>query len=288
MPRNEDFPQGSVSILSHKYFFYLFPALQRYTQIPLTLSENKTISIVIPAYNEEKRIGKTIQELDKNIPDIKEILVVFDGNDNTPDVALGSSTKVRIMQYYTRLGQGGAVLEGFRYASGDIVCFIDADGSSPWYEVKRICSLVSDNNPAVYGSRWSSGANIVKKEPLRNIIGGRVYHYLAFAILGVPIKDSFCGLKAFDKEIAQKLLNKVTIKDRTFNIAISYNLKLINIQPLEVGIEWSHKDGTQLPVGIKIILLMFLTLIGLRLAHSSKFNILNKFILKFRKKINFY
>lgn len=253
-----------------------------------TSNEYKTISIVIPAYNEERRIGKTIQELSENIPNIKEILVVFDGNDSTPFVALESSTKVRIVQYHTRLGQGGAVLEGFKYASGDVVCFIDADGSAPWYEVKRICSLISDNNPAVYGSRWTNGAKIGKKEPLRNIIGGRVYHYLAFAILGVPVKDSFCGLKAFDRETAQKLTDKVTINDRTFNIAISYNLKLINIQPLEIGIEWSHSDGTQLPVGIKVILLMFMTLIGLRIAHSPKLNKLNKFILKFRKKINFY
>jgi glycosyltransferase involved in cell wall biosynthesis len=253
----------------------------------LDISKRK-LSIIIPAYNEERRIGKTIQELAENIPNIEEILVVFDGSDNTPNVALGSSTKVKVMQYNTRLGQGGAVLEGFRYASGDIVCFIDADGSAPWYEVKRVCSLVSDKNPVVYGSRWAQGAKIGKKEPLRNIIGGRVYHYLAFAILGVNIKDSFCGLKAFDKEIIQKLLKKVTIKDRTFNIAISYNLKLMNIKPLEIGIEWSHKDGTQLRVGIKVILLMFLTLIGLRIAHSQRLNGFNKFILKFRKKINFY
>ena len=55
-----------------------------------------------------------------------------------------------------------------------------------------------------------------KKEPFRNIIGGRVYHYLAFAILGVSVKDSFCGLKAFDRETSQKLTDKVSIKDRDF------------------------------------------------------------------------
>jgi len=247
-----------------------------------------SITVIIPAYNEEKRIGSTIKGLAENIPNIGEILVVFDGNDNTPSVASRASDKVKVLQYNRRLGQGGAVLEGFKHASGDVVCFIDADGSAPWYEVKRVCSLVNDKNPVVYGSRWVRGAKIGKKEPLRNIIGSRVYHYLAFAILGVRVKDSFCGLKAFDRETVQKLLKKVTIKDRTFNIAISYNLKLMNIQPLEIGIEWSHKDGTQLPLGMKAILMMFLTLIGLRIAHSRRLNRCNDLLLKFRKKINFY
>jgi len=248
----------------------------------------RTFSIIIPAYNEEKRIGQTIRDIEANIPEVSEILVIFDGKDKTPEVAMKSGEKVRVVRHDKRLGHGGAVFDGIRQASGEIVCFIDADGASPWYEVKRICALVSDKTPVVFGSRWAKGAKIVKKERLRNVLGGRVYHYLALALLGVREKDSFCGLKAFKKDIALELANKVTLTDRTFNIAISYNLKLMGIPVSEIGIEWSHKDGTQLAVGIKVIAMMFLSLIGLRLIHKTHNHRIKKIILHLRRKVQFY
>lgn len=248
----------------------------------------KSFSVIIPAYNEEKRIGQTIMDLDTNFINVSEIIVVFDGNDHTSEVALASSKKVKIIRSNLRLGQGGAVLEGIKRAQGDVVCFIDADGAAPWYEVIRICSLVNEQTPAVFGSRWARGAKIERKESWRNVVGGRVFHYLSFAVLGIKEKDSFCGLKAFRKDLAMKLANKVTIRDRTFNIAISYNLKLMGIKPLEVGIEWSHKDGTQLPVNIKVIAIMFLSLLGLRVAHSRLNHSLRNIVLRFRTKIDFY
>ena len=248
----------------------------------------RTFSIIIPAYNEEKRIGQTIRDLEANVPDISEILVIFDGNDHTPEIAQQSGKKVNVVRFDQRIGHGGAVFEGIRRAGGDVICFIDADGAAPWYEVLRICSLVDENRPVVFGSRWARGAKIGQKENLRNVIGGRIYHYLAFAILGVKEKDSFCGLKAFKKDIALELAKKVTLTDRTFNIAISYNLKLMGIHPSEVGIEWSHREGTQLPVGIKVIAIMFLTLLGLRFIHNTNNHKFKKVILRFRRKIRFY
>ncbi|MFG1519468.1 MAG: glycosyltransferase [Thermoplasmataceae archaeon] len=251
-------------------------------------TDTKKISIIIPAYNEENRIGQTIKDLEANIPFLSEVLVIFDGKDRTPEVAMGSGKKVKVLSYNNRLGHGGAVFEGIKQAKGDIICFIDADGSSPAFEVNRVCSLVNDITPAVFGSRWSVGSKIIQRESLRNIVGGRVYHYMAFAILGVKVKDSFCGLKAFKKDVALELAKRITLTDRTFNIAIAYNLKLMGCEPLEIGIEWSHKQGTQLPVGIKVIAIMFLTLLGLRVAHSTKIKRLKFIIIGIRNKIRFY
>lgn len=249
---------------------------------------NRTFSIIIPAHNEEKRIGQTIRDLEVKFTDISEILVIFDGNDHTPEIANQSGKKVKVVRFDQRLGQGGAVFEGIRRARSNVICFIDADGATPSYEVRRICYLVDESRPVVFGSRWAKGAKIVKKEKLRNIIGGRIYHYLAFVLLGVEEKDSFCGLKAFKRDIGLELTKKVILKDRTFNIAISYNLKLMGIIPTEVGIEWSHRDGTQLPVGVKVIAIMFLTLFGLYFIHNTNSHKFKNFILNFRQKIRFY
>lgn len=251
-----------------------------------SLMEN--VSIIIPAFNEEKRIGQTISDLVNNAPEILEVIVIFDGTDQTEKIAMESGENVKVIRYNKRLGQGGAVFEGFNHAKGSVVCFIDADGAAPWYEVIRICSLVNKDRPVVYGSRWVNGAKIGRKENIRNIVGGRIYHYLALAILGVHERDSFCGVKAFQKDVALDLAKRVTLLDRTFNIALSYNLKLMNIAVTEVGIEWSHKDGTKLHVGLKVIAMMFLTLIGLRFAHCVNCKKLKRLVVNLREKINFY
>ncbi len=247
-----------------------------------------TYSVIIPAYNEEKRIGPFLDSLVNNLEGEFEILVVFDGNDGTPEVVRRYGERVKLVESDTRLGHGGAVFEGIKSATGNPICVVDADGAIPFYEVKRLIPMVTDSNPVVFGSRWLRSSRILKREHLRNVIGGRIYHYLAFAILGVREKDVFCGLKVFDREVANELVKRITINDRTFNIAIPYHLKLMGIIPAEVGITWTHMDGTKLPVGIKTILFMFFTMIGLRLVHSKKGMKTRALAVKMRDLINFY
>lgn len=227
------------------------------------------ISVIIPAYNEEDRIGSTIRELEGNIPEIKEIIVVFDGSDKTPEVASNAGNKVRILKFNKRLGKGGAVLEGFKESSGKIVCYTDADGSSPWYEIKHVCSLVSSKNKSVVGSRWMRSSNVVKQEPFFNRLSSRVFHYIVFALLGVRTKDTQCGLKAFTNHTAKELVNRVRITNRTFDVALLFHMKKMGIAPLEVGIEWTHNDNTRMPI-FRVIPMMFMTIIGLRLRHETK------------------
>lgn len=252
------------------------------------MGDGRKYSIILPAYNEEERIGPFLDSLVSNIEGDHEILVVFDGNDRTPEVVRKYGDRVKLLISDTRLGHGGAVFEGIKAASGNPICVVDADGAIPFYEVKRLIPMVNNSTPVVFGSRWMRDSRVMEREHLRNVVGGRVYHYLAFAILGVREKDAFCGLKVFDREVARELVKRIVIRDRTFNIVIPYHLKLMGIRTTEVGITWSHKDGTKLPVGIKTILFMFLTLIGLRLAHSKKIGTLRFLALKVRDLVNFY
>ena len=250
--------------------------------------EDRTLSVVVPAYNEGKRILPILTDIQNNMPEVQEIIVVCDGKDNTAEVSRSAGSKVRVLEFKERLGHGGAVFEGFKASSSDYVCFIDADGAAPWYEVRRLFRMVSKETPAVIGSRWSEGARILKKESLRNIVGGRVYHYLALMVLGVREKDSFCGLKIFTKDLALELTKRVTVIDRAFNIALMYHLKLMGIKVREVGIEWSHNEDTNLPVSLKVIAMMLLTLFGLRLRHKIDNRSLHKKLSSVRKEVKFY
>lgn len=268
---------------------YISDSIHHSTNVKDLENLDQEISIIIPAYNEERRIARTIRELELNIPEISEIIVVSDGIDNTDEVALKSGKKVKVLRYDARLGHGGAVFEGLKHAKSPIQCFIDADGSAPWYEVKRLCKMVNEHkSPVVIGSRWVEGALIHEKEPLRNILGGRVFQHMASLFLGINERDVFCGLKAFSREVAHELIGKITVRDRMFNVAIIYHLKILGIKPMETGIEWTYMDGTKLPVDIKAVIMMFMTLIGLRFANNERHRVLRGIAVRTRKKIHFF
>ena len=139
-------------------------------ELPVNIN---AVSIVIPAYNEAKRIASTIKDIEENFQEVNEIIVVFDGSDNTPAVAKSISKKVKIVTSKRRLGHGGAVFKGINEAKGDVICVIDADGAIPAIEVRRLSFLVNDNNPAIFGSRWVRNSVVLRKEPLRNRLGGK-------------------------------------------------------------------------------------------------------------------
>lgn len=175
-----------------------------------------------------------------------------------------------------------------RVASGDIIGFVDADGAIPVFEIVRLFQIADIEKSVVFGSRWVKESRVIERENFRNVIGGRVFHYLSFAVLGIKEKDTFCGLKAFPKDTAKSIESRIMIRDRTFNVAIAYHLRLMDIRPIETGITWTHKDGSKLPVSLRVIVVMFITLIGLRLAHWKKFDIAKHLAVKFRDILDFY
>lgn len=227
----------------------------------------QNLSIVIPAYNEADRISPTLKDLISNVKNLGEILVVFDGNDSTPTVAKSFGDKVRVLQYPKKLGRGGAVLQGLKDAQYGTVCFIDADNSAPWFEVQKVSNMVSKENPCVIGSRWTAGSKLLKREGYFKIFVGRVWRYLTFLLLGLEMKDAQCGLKCFDANMLKKVLPAVQTTNRMFDVSLLYNIKQLGYDIKEVGIQWSHNDDTRMPY-IHIIPVMFMYLIGLRIAHS--------------------
>lgn len=227
-------------------------------------------TIVIPAYNEEKRIGPFLESLIITLPETTEIIVVFDGSDDTPKIVKSFGERVKLMKFRNRLGKGGAIIEGFKHSKGEVVGFVDADGAIPPAEVQRLAAIVTEDNPCVIGSRWVKSSKVEIPEPIPNIFAGRVFHYLTFLVLGLKVKDTQCGIKFFHRTLLQQLIKKVTIKDRMIDIALLFHVKLLRKRITEVGIHWKHVPGTKLPI-LRIIPIMFAILVGLKLIHSSKF-----------------
>lgn len=238
-------------------------------KVDRSIFQKPVYSLVIPAYNEEERIVPFLTAVKKNLTDFAEIIIVCDGNDNTSKIAKKIDSRFIVFTFPHRLGKGGAIMEGFKYASGDVIGYVDADGSVSPNEVRKVFEAVTPLNEVSVGSRWVDGSKISIKQPLIRIVLGRLYHYLSFAILGLRTKDTQCGIKAFKSELLAKLSNKVIITNLSFDTAILYHSKKIGSNIIEVPITWQDVGGSKVkPVRTSIV--MFLSLVGLRLAHSSK------------------
>ncbi|MFH0967551.1 MAG: glycosyltransferase, partial [Methanobacteriota archaeon] len=136
-------------------------------------------SIIIPAYNEEDRVGRLLSELS----DIEaEFIFVCDGTDNTPDLINTFSHEypamsVRCLEYSKRLGKGGGVYEGFRAASTPIIGFMDADNSTTFSEMSRLLTLLNDHD-GIIGSRHMPGSSVETHQPLIRRLQSRIFNLI--------------------------------------------------------------------------------------------------------------
>ena len=224
-------------------------------------------SLVIPAYNEEKRIGPFLRSVKEYLADFHEIILILDGTDNTAEIARTIDPRFRIKEYDHRLGKGGAILEGFKMSSGEVMGYVDADGAISCAEVRKVFASVVNGNDVSIGSRWVKGAQVKTKQPLIRIILGRLYHYMAFAFLGLKTKDVQCGLKAFRAETVKIILHRVTLRNFSFDTAILYHCKKQGYNIEEVPISWKNVEGSKVRP-FKAAFVMFISLLGLRIAHS--------------------
>ncbi|MHB1439178.1 MAG: glycosyltransferase [Cuniculiplasma sp.] len=221
----------------------------------------KSVSIVIPAYNEERRIEGTIGNLLNGVSNLKEIIVVFDGTDKTPEIVKATCPDCIILQFEHRLGKGRAIKEGIGKATGDIVAYLDADGSIPSHEVQRLIGLLEEGN-FVVSSRWRKDSKIRVKQPFHRIFFGRIFHYFVFFLFRIDLKDTQCGLKIFGGKNIKEVIQKVNVFDWAFDVSVIYHSMKYGLTPTEVGIEWNNEDGSKLKV-FKTIPSMFISVIGM-------------------------
>ena len=147
-------------------------------------------SLVIPAYNEEKRIRPFLEHLKSELPEGWEVIVVCDGTDNTANIVRSIDNRFKVIEFEHRLGKGGAIKAGLNVAHGDILGYADADGAISFGEVLKVFGAVNEDTQVAVGSRWVRGSRLERKQPLMRVILGRLYHYVSFALLRLTIKFS--------------------------------------------------------------------------------------------------
>ncbi len=207
-----------------------------------------SVSVIIPAYNEERRIKQTISELRSYLKSKKyayEIIAVDDGStDGTVTILKDMlASDLRIITI-TKSGKGTAVKEGILSANYEYVFFMDADLSTDADEIAKFINIFKKDKDldVIIGSRYLEGGSVIIQPPFRNFVG-KTFSFVKSKLLGINFYDSQCGFKAFRLETAKKIFSKSVIKGFSFDVEILYIALLNNIKVKEVSASWKHKPG---------------------------------------------
>lgn len=232
------------------------------------------LSLIIPAYNEEKRIKKTLEDyvnfLSKKLKKDFEILVIINNStDNTLKIVQQLSKKypqIKYINYPQKLGKGGALIKGFNIAKGDLIGFVDADCSTPPRAFYELVEKIKGYD-GIIGSRWVKGAKITLRQPISRRIASRGFNLMVRTLLGINIKDTQCGNKVFRKEAIKKITPGLGITMWAFDIDLLYLMKKHKYKILEIPTEWHDVAQSKLDLK-RTIPEMFLSLMRLRLIYS--------------------
>ena len=200
-----------------------------------------SISVVIPAFNEEKVISKTLIEIQEYLHEHFndfEIIVVADGSKDGTIKVVQEFRDVRLLINSTNRGKGNAVKKGILSATKDYVLFMDADHAVSISYLEEFFKF-SDQSPVVIASKY------LNKEigyPWHRKLVGKLFSYLKKKLIGLTIKDTQCGFKLFEKKVAQGLFEKSKIEGWCFDVEILMLAAQCNIPVQEVAVSIQNTD----------------------------------------------
>lgn len=232
----------------------------------------KKLSVVIPAYNEEKRIAKTLKNVDayleKQPYDYQIVVVVNNRKDRTYEVvkALETSTVQKVVAVNLKEGgKGNAVKRGIlETANGDVVMFMDADNATPISEIEKFLPYFEQGYDVVIGSRYTNPELVKVHQPFYRILLSRLSNML-IQLLAVPgIKDTQLGFKAFTNKAAKKIFPLVTVLRWGFDMEVLTIALARGYKIKEVGVSWTEHGGGHVPLKAYIESLIDLFKIKLR------------------------
>jgi glycosyltransferase involved in cell wall biosynthesis len=236
--------------------------------------------LLIPAYNEESRIGPVLREygdyFQKNYKGKFKLVVVLNGcRDNTlgvvQDVAL-EFPFISPLNFPDPIGKGGALIEGMKLApEADVIGYVDADGSSPPRALHALVKLI-DRADCVIGSRWLPGAVLPQAQPGMRRFISRCFHFLVELLLWMHIKDTQCSCKVMRRAAVEKIHSNLRIADLAFDVNLLYSLKHAGFKVLEVPTEWTDKIGSKVSASLfRSSLTMALSVVRIRLIYSPAY-----------------
>jgi glycosyltransferase involved in cell wall biosynthesis len=211
----------------------------------------ETVSIVIPAYNEERRLPATLDRVvayaGRSPSPITEILVVDDGSrDGTAALAESRGGLVRLVSNPGNRGKGYAVRNGMLAARGDWILSTDADLSAPIEEIEKLIAAARRENAGVaIGSRALDRKMVKVHQPMMRELSGRAFNLAMRLVTGLPFRDTQCGFKLFRKDAARDIFSRQIEEGFSFDVEDLLIARVRGLRAIEVPVEWSNVEGTK-------------------------------------------
>jgi dolichyl-phosphate beta-glucosyltransferase len=217
-----------------------------------------TVSIIIPAFNEATRLGKSLETifdyLNQAYPK-SEVIVVDDGSsDETARVAeegfkSAGEVSTRLIRVKPNRGKGYAVRAGLKSAKAPVALFSDADLSTPIGEMPKLLAAIEEEGyDLVFGSRALDRSLIGVHQSWRREQGGRVFNLVVRLATGLPFADTQCGFKAFRMSTCRPVIEAAVIDRFSFDVELIYVAHLAGLRLKEIPVRWDHNDGSKVSV----------------------------------------
>jgi dolichyl-phosphate beta-glucosyltransferase len=214
------------------------------------------LSIIIPAYNEEQRLGSTLTDTFDYLMAqeyTSEIIVVDDGSrDQTVSIAesfhqrANEKIKLRVLKNPGNRGKGYAVRNGMLHACGEVHLFMDADLATPLNQISRVLRPIVENNfDVVFGSRAVDESVIKVEQSLLRRLRGRGGNLLIRALTGMNINDTQCGFKAFRRQASQTIFPLQQIEGFGFDPEVLFIANKQGWKWKETPVVWRHVEGSK-------------------------------------------
>ena len=217
---------------------------------------SQLISIVIPAFEEAKRLGDSLRLILSYIKKENlnaELIVVDDGSkDETAQVANTvfaefPDLKTKVIRYEQNRGKGFAVRTGLVEAQGNIALFSDADLSTPIEEMMKLVKPIKDGEYDVaFGSRALDRTLIGTHQPWRREQSGKIFNLMVRTLTGLPFWDTQCGFKAFNMQEFRPLLELMQIDRFGFDVEFLYVAYFKGLRLQEIPVRWNDAEGSKL------------------------------------------
>ena len=219
---------------------------------PATTASAFQLSIIIPSFNEELRLPRSLEFIAAYVKASNrstEVLVVDDGStDRTAEVGASFADRIanlRVLKNGENRGKGYSVRHGWQEAKGEIALFTDADLSAPIEEADKLMAAMKDYDVAI-GSRAMNRKLIeVHESPFREF-AGIIFNRIVRIVLWLPFVDTQCGFKAFRRERCQIIFEQQRIERFGFDPELLYLARHHCLKATEIPVRWSHSPATKI------------------------------------------
>ncbi len=211
------------------------------------------LSIIIPAYNEEKRLPPTLKKIDRYLKEKKilaEIIVINDGStDNTEKIIKSINIMgLNVYSHYPNRGKGYAVKRGLEYSRGEKILITDADLSTPIEEYEKLNMELDKGYDFVIGSRGLTTSEILKPQKWYRQNMGKIFNLFVRTLLKIDFYDTQCGFKLIKGDVGRKIGKYMKIEGFAFDVELIIIARELGYKIKEIPVKWINDEDSKVHI----------------------------------------